>query len=253
LLQVLDDGRLTDSKGVTVNFKNTLIIMTSNAGSDKIMENFNNLKKDNLQEIVEKSKNDVSDALKKTMPPEFLNRIDEIIMFTPLSIAEIQKIVILQLTKLKKKLQLSDIDVNFSRAAINWLTRASYNPAFGARPVKRSIQRYILNELSVQILGSKVEKEGKIYIDVAEGKLVFQNLTDEQLQQKIKDEEKQADEAVEKGLNKSEKSATENKDITTAENEDKNKPGFWKKIGNWFRKIFGKKEIKSDLQAEKNN
>ncbi len=251
LLQVLDDGRLTDSKGVTVNFKNSLIIMTSNAGSDKIMENFNNLKKGNLDEIVEKSKQDVSDALKKTMPPEFLNRIDEIIMFTPLSINEIRKIVVLQLTSLKKKLLKNNIDLNFSRSAILWLTKVSYNPAFGARPVKRSIQRHILNELSVQILGTKLKDSNKIYIDVKENKLLFESLTDEQLQEKIKEEEKKSDENIEEIVKKSENSEIKKEEIIKSDEVKTNKPGFWKRIGNWFKNVFGKKESESDIQAEK--
>jgi len=253
LLQVLDDGRLTDSKGVTVNFKNSVIIMTSNAGSDKIMENFGNLKKDNIKEITEKSKVDVSEALKKMMPPEFLNRIDEIIMFTPLSISEIRKIVVLQLTSLKKKLIRNNIDLNFSRTAINWLTKVSYNPAFGARPVKRSIQRHILNELSLHILGTKVNQNNKVYIDVVENKLVFENLTEEKLQEKIKEEEKKSEENIEEIVKKSEKSDTKNSDIVKTEDTNENKPGFWKKIGNWFKKVFGKKEVETNIQPEKNN
>lgn len=237
LLQVLDDGRLTDSKGVTVNFKNTLIIMTSNAGSDKIMANFQELTKGNMREIVEKSKQDVSKVLKETMPPEFLNRIDEIIMFTPLSIGEIRKIVNLQLNSLKKRLSNQEIKIHLTSLAINYLTRLSYNPQFGARPVKRSIQRHLLDELSKKVLGGEVVKEKIILIDIKENKFHFSNLTNEELDLFIKDEKKEAEEKLGelkvKDDNKSE--------ILKSGDLNKDKPGFWKRFGNWFKNIFQKK------------
>ncbi len=193
LLQVLDDGRLTDSKGRTVNFKNTIIIMTSNAGSDKIMEHFENMTSANRSEKIRRAKADVSKVLKEKMAPEFLNRIDEIIMFTPLSVYEIRQIVVLQLNGLKKKLQKKDIRIHVSEKGVNWITRVSYKPQFGARPIKRSIQRYILNELSNQILTDTVTKEKIILIDEEKGKLSFTNISDEELNKLIEKEKKEAE------------------------------------------------------------
>jgi len=241
-LQVLDDGRLTDSKGVTVNFKNTVIIMTSNAGSDKIMDNFQKMNKDNAVEMVNKSKNEVSEALKKIMPPEFINRIDEIIMFSPLSISDIRKIVELQTNSLKKKLLKRDITVNFSRNSINWLTRASYVPQFGARPVKRSIQRNILNELSIQILNSTVSKDKIIYIDLKDNKLSFENLTKEEFDLRTKEEEKKVVETVEIPVNNT-KEEPKNTTLIEQNNNQEQKLGAWTRFKNWLKKIFSKKEI----------
>jgi len=201
LLQVLDDGRLTDSKGRTINFKNTIIIMTSNAGSDKIMDHFEKLTSANRKEKIRKAKEDVSKVLKEKMAPEFLNRIDEIIMFTPLSVYEIKKIAELQLRSLKKKLLGQEIMIHVSEKGINWITRLSYNPQFGARPIKRTIQRHILNELSKQILTDTVTKDKIILIDYKEGKLVFSNITEEEKEKLIEKEKKEA-EARKKELQK---------------------------------------------------
>lgn len=165
LLQVLDDGRLTDNKGRTVNFKNTIIIMTSNLGSSLIRDNFEKITDANRVQIVEQTKSQVMDLLKKTIRPEFLNRIDEIIMFTPLNEEEIRQIVKLQLNGVKKMVGQNGIDLEFTDAALDFISHEGYDPQFGARPVKRVIQRYVLNELSKQILSGKVDREHPIVID----------------------------------------------------------------------------------------
>ena len=165
LLQVLDDGRLTDNKGRTVNFKNTIIIMTSNLGSSLIRDNFEKITDANRVQVVEQTKSQVMDLLKKTIRPEFLNRIDEIIMFTPLNEEEIRQIVKLQLNGVKKMVGQNGIDLEFTDAALDFISHEGYDPQFGARPVKRVIQRYVLNELSKQILSGKVDWEHPIVID----------------------------------------------------------------------------------------
>ena len=165
LLQVLDDGRLTDNKGRTVNFKNTIIIMTSNLGSSLIRDNFEKITDANRVQVVEQTKSQVMDLLKKTIRPEFLNRIDEIIMFTPLNEGEIRQIVKLQLNGVKKMVGQNGIDLEFTDAALDFISHEGYDPQFGARPVKRVIQRYVLNELSKQILSGKVDREHPIVID----------------------------------------------------------------------------------------
>ena len=175
LLQVLDDGRLTDNKGRLVNFKNTIIIMTSNMGSQVIRENFANITDDNREETIEKTKEAVLDMLKQTIRPEFLNRIDEIIMFTPLNEEEIRKIVTLQLNSVKKMLANNGIALNFTDAALDFISDAGYDSQFGARPVKRAIQKYVLNELSKEILGMKIDKNRPITIDREGEGLVFKN------------------------------------------------------------------------------
>ncbi len=175
LLQVLDDGRLTDNKGRTVNFKNTIIIMTSNLGSSLIRDNFEKITDTNRNEVVEKTKGQVMELLKKTIRPEFLNRIDEIIMFTPLSENEIRQIVRLQLNGVQKMLDQNGIKLEFTDTALDFISHEGYDPQFGARPVKRVIQRYVLNELSKQILSGKVDREHPIVIDAQAGDLVFKN------------------------------------------------------------------------------
>ena len=165
LLQVLDDGRLTDNKGRTVNFKNTIIIMTSNLGSSLIRDNFEKITDANRVQVVEQTKSQVMDLLKKTIRPEFLNRIDEIIMFTPLNEDEIRQIVKLQLNGVKKMVGQNGIDLEFTDAALDFISHEGYDPQFGARPVKRVIQRYVLNELSKQILSGKVDREHPSVID----------------------------------------------------------------------------------------
>ena len=175
LLQVLDDGRLTDNKGRTVNFKNTIIIMTSNMGSSLIRENFEKINDSNHDTVVEQTKNQVLDLLKKTIRPEFLNRIDEIIMFTPLNESEIRQIVTLQLNGVKKMLDKNGISLEFTDAALDFISHEGFDPQFGARPVKRVIQKYVLNELSKEILSGHVNRDKAIVIDCVNGELVFKN------------------------------------------------------------------------------
>ena len=178
LLQVLDDGRLTDNKGRFINFKNTIIIMTSNMGSDIIRQNFegfNDKKEDEKQDIIARTKQDVMDRLKQIIRPEFLNRIDETVMFTPLSKKEILEIVELQVRSVKKMLQTNGITLEVTPAALDLLAEDGYDPEFGARPVKRTIQRLVLNQLSKDILAQKVDREHPITIDVRDDQLVFVN------------------------------------------------------------------------------
>ena len=177
LLQVLDDGRLTDNKGRNVNFKNTIIIMTSNMGSNVIRDNFSKMTDENRLETIESTKGQVLEMLKQTIRPEFLNRIDEIIMFTPLNRDEIEEIVGLQVNSIRKMLHNSaGIDFRVSPAAIRYLADEGYDPEFGARPVKRVIHRMVLNRLSKDILARKVDNTRPIIVDVdAEGRLVFRN------------------------------------------------------------------------------
>jgi ATP-dependent Clp protease ATP-binding subunit ClpB len=178
LLQVLDDGRLTDNKGRMVNFKNTIIIMTSNMGSQLIRDNFAKLPGMNDNEridTIERTKTDVLEMLKQTIRPEFLNRIDEIIMFTPLNQQQIEEIVGLQIKSIQKMLTPSGIDLQVTHAAIRFLAEEGYDPEFGARPVKRVIHRLILNQLSKDILAQRVDSSHPIVIDVADDKLTFIN------------------------------------------------------------------------------
>lgn len=175
LLQVLDDGRLTDNKGRTVNFKNTIIIMTSNMGSSLIRENFEKITDANRNTVVDETKKQVLELLKKTIRPEFLNRIDEIIMFTPLNEKEIREIVGLQLNAVKKMVEKNGIDLQFTDAALDFISHEGYDPQFGARPVKRVIQRYVLNELSKEILSGHVDRSRPIVIDRANDGLIFKN------------------------------------------------------------------------------
>jgi ATP-dependent Clp protease ATP-binding subunit ClpB len=166
LLQVLDDGRLTDNKGRTANFKNTIIIMTSNIGASMIQENTEKITEKNKEEILAKTKVEVFELLKKTIRPEFLNRIDEIIMFNPLTRDEIKEIVEIQFNSLVKMLSANDIKIKISQPAIDWLAQLGYDPQFGARPLKRVLQKRIMNELSKQILSGAISKEDEIKIDL---------------------------------------------------------------------------------------
>ena len=176
LLQVLDDGRLTDNKGRLVNFKNTIIIMTSNMGSNVIRDNFAAMTPENRDETIEKTKAEVIEMLKKTIRPEFLNRIDETIMFTPLNEAEIEEIVGLQIKGIKKMLEKNGVVLEVTPAALKYLAEEGYDPEFGARPVKRAIHRLVLNQLSKDILAQKVDKDRAIVIDVdGDNGLVFKN------------------------------------------------------------------------------
>lgn len=175
LLQVLDDGRLTDNKGRTVNFKNTIIIMTSNMGSQYIQSQFEHLTKENEETVVEDTKREVMNMLKKTIRPEFLNRIDEIIMFRPLTDVQIRQIVSIQIKGIAKRLAENGITLNVTDAAISFLAQAGFDPEFGARPVKRAIQNYVLNDLSKKIIAQQVDKDRPIIIDVEGDNLIFKN------------------------------------------------------------------------------
>ncbi len=175
LLQVLDDGRLTDNKGRMVNFKNTIIIMTSNMGSHVIRENFAKMTAENRGETIEKTKSEVLELLKQTIRPEFLNRIDEIIMFTPLNEAEIEEIVGLQIKSIQKMLATNGIRLEVTPAALKFLAEEGYDPEFGARPVKRVIHRMVLNQLSKDILSQKVDREHPITIDYDGNDIIFKN------------------------------------------------------------------------------
>jgi len=175
LLQVLDDGRLTDNKGRVVNFKNTIIIMTSNMGSSIIRDSFEKITAANHDEIIEQTRNQVMELLKKTIRPEFLNRIDETIMFTPLNETEIRQIVNLQLRGVSEMLASNGITLTFTEEALSFIAREGYDPQFGARPVKRVIQRYVLNELSKEILSQRIDKNKVITIDKKGQELVFLN------------------------------------------------------------------------------
>ena len=175
LLQVLDDGRLTDNKGRVVNFKNTIIIMTSNMGSNLIRENMAKINDSNREQVIENTKNAVLEMLKQTIRPEFLNRIDETIMFTPLTPGEIRQIVKLQIDNVAKMLKSNQIELSVTDNALDYLAAEGYDPEFGARPVKRAIQRLVLNQLSKDIIAQKVTNQAPITIDDTDDGLVFRN------------------------------------------------------------------------------
>ncbi|MFM7216704.1 MAG: ATP-dependent chaperone ClpB [Bacteroidota bacterium] len=178
LLQVLDDGRLTDNKGRTANFKNTIIIMTSNIGSHLIQENFGEMNELNREETIARTRNQVYDLLKKTIRPEFLNRIDEVIMFQPLDREQIRSIVELQFNQLSRMLAQNDIVLTATTEAIDWLAQLGYDPQFGARPMKRVLQKKVMNELSKQILAGTVRKEDRIELDVNDrNEFLFRNVS----------------------------------------------------------------------------
>ncbi|MCB9204369.1 MAG: ATP-dependent chaperone ClpB [Flavobacteriales bacterium] len=180
LLQVLDDGRLTDNKGRVVNFKNTIIIMTSNLGSHLIQEKMSDINEVNREEVLSSTRNELFELLKQTLRPEFLNRIDDIIMFTPLTREDVSEIARLQLQLLGKQLKKNGIDFTFTDDCVDWISQLGYDPQFGARPLKRVIQREVLNELSKQILAGKVNKEGTIVLDCFDQQVVFRNQTKEE-------------------------------------------------------------------------
>lgn len=175
LLQVLDDGRLTDNKGRTVNFKNTIIIMTSNIGSSLIRDNFAAINDSNHDEIMERTRNQVFELLKQTIRPEFLNRVDELIMFAPLDKQQIEAIVKLQLASIQQLLGTNGIQLEMSREAFDFIASEGYDPQFGARPVKRAIQRLLLNELSKSILAGKVSRNSTIQVERQGDALIFSN------------------------------------------------------------------------------
>ncbi len=175
LLQVLDDGRLTDNKGRVVNFKNTIIIMTSNMGSQLIRERFEHLTDQNRAQVVEDTRNEVLDLMKKTIRPEFLNRIDDIIMFLPLTKPQIRDVVRLQVNTISKLLKDIEVEMTVSDSALDFIAEAGFDPEFGARPVKRVLQRELLNELSKKLIAQEVDKARPIVVDSDGEKLVFRN------------------------------------------------------------------------------
>jgi ATP-dependent Clp protease ATP-binding subunit ClpB len=175
LLQVLDDGRLTDNKGRTVDFKNTIIIMTSNIGSHIIQENLEKINSENREHILIQTKEQVFELLKKSIRPEFLNRVDEIIMFQPLTQEEVRKIVELQLRKVEQMLEKNNIKLSATKKAIDHIANVGFDPQFGARPIKRVIQKDIINELSKMLLSEKVNKDTTIIVDEKNGQLIFKN------------------------------------------------------------------------------
>jgi len=175
LLQVLDDGRLTDNKGRVVNFKNTIIIMTSNIGSHLIQEAFDNVTDTNVEEATEKAKTEVMNLLRQTIRPEFLNRVDEIIMFAPLLKKEIRSIIRIQLNNLQKLISESGIHLEFTDYALDFLAENGFDPQFGARPLKRLIQKEIVNALSKRILAGDIDKTKPVIVDVFDGVVVFRN------------------------------------------------------------------------------
>ncbi|HBF21127.1 MAG TPA: type VI secretion system ATPase TssH, partial [Cryomorphaceae bacterium] len=175
LLQVLDEGRLTDNKGRTVNFRNTIIIMTSNLGSTLMQERFEGLTETNKHQLFEETRDEIIQMLRKTIRPEFLNRIDELVMFLPLDKKDVKQIVGLQVKQLKKTLKRQNIDIDVTDSALSYLADVGFDPQFGARPIKRLIQKRIMNQLSKDILAGKVEKNSLILIDTEGDSLVFRN------------------------------------------------------------------------------
>jgi ATP-dependent Clp protease ATP-binding subunit ClpB len=178
LLQVLDDGRLTDNKGRTVDFRNTIIIMTSNMGSQVIRENFEAGADDAGEvpaDVVEKTKDEVVELLKQFLKPEFLNRIDEIVMFTPLTRRDTLEIVDIQIAAVEKMLHHNGVTLKVDNRARGWLAQEGYDPVYGARPVKRVIQQNLINELSKQILGGKIDREKPVEVSADSSGLTFQN------------------------------------------------------------------------------
>jgi ATP-dependent Clp protease ATP-binding subunit ClpB len=180
LLQVLDDGRLTDNKGRTVNFKNTIIIMTSNLGSDAIHEHFDSIKISEFEEASKKAKTDVMELLKQTVRPEFLNRIDETILFLPLTKDDIKEIVKIQLNLMRKKLTAQNINLVIKEDAFNWIAEMGYDPFFGARPIKRVIQKNVMNELSKALLSDRIDTRQNVILDVFDDQVVFRKPINEE-------------------------------------------------------------------------
>jgi len=179
LLQVLDDGRLTDNKGRVVNFKNTIIIMTSNIGSHLIQDAFENVDEDSVEQATDRAKAEVMNLLRQTIRPEFLNRVDEIIMFHPLLRKEIRNIINIQLKHLQQLVAENNIHLAFSDYLVDFLAENGYDPQFGARPLKRLIQKEIINQLSKRILAGDIDKTKPVLVDVFDGTVVFRNETPE--------------------------------------------------------------------------
>jgi ATP-dependent Clp protease ATP-binding subunit ClpB len=174
LLQVLDDGRLTDGKGRTVNFKNTIIIMTSNLGSDIIRQNMETINDTNREKVLEDTKNEVLSLLKNTIRPEFLNRIDETIIFSPLTREEIGEVVKIQMAGVNKALKDQGLEIVLDDDVLDWISELGYDPEFGARPVKRVIQKEILNKLATDLISGKVGKKPQIHARMNRSEIVFE-------------------------------------------------------------------------------
>ncbi|MBL7863620.1 MAG: AAA family ATPase, partial [Cyclobacteriaceae bacterium] len=182
LLQVLDDGRLTDNKGRVANFKNTIVIMTTNIGSALIHERFEKITNDSFFEVMEETKEEVLELLRKSMRPEFINRIDEIVMFRPLSKTDVRKIVTIQVELIRKRLLESGIQLDVTPAAQDRIAQLGFDPQYGARPLKRVLQRELLNELSKQILSGTISKDSVIQVDTPnEVEFVFHNIAHTEL------------------------------------------------------------------------
>jgi len=177
LLQVLDEGRLTDNKGRVANFKNTIIIMTTNIGSTLIQERFENLDEKNVEEVVESTRAAVLDILKKSVRPEFLNRVDETIMFRPLSRTDLRKIVSIQFELIRHRIEQGGITVEISEDALDYLAAVGFDPQFGARPLKRVMQREILNELSKEIIAGEITTGDHVVIDIDGNKISFNTIS----------------------------------------------------------------------------
>jgi ATP-dependent Clp protease ATP-binding subunit ClpB len=175
LLQVLDDGRLTDNKGRTVDFKNTILIMTSNSGSEVIQDNLSRINEINREEILEKTRRQVLEILKNSVRPEFLNRIDEVIVFHPLTQDNLREILKLQIEGVKVKLQELNINLEFTEYALNYLCDKGYDPSYGARPLKRILQKELVNELAKSILRGTLTKDKPVIVDYFDDLLVFRN------------------------------------------------------------------------------
>jgi ATP-dependent Clp protease ATP-binding subunit ClpB len=176
LLQVLDDGRLTDNKGRVANFKNTIIIMTSNLGSHLIQDRFEEMNEHNHAQIEEQTRSDLFDLLKKTISPEFLNRIDDVIMFTPLTRKDVRNIVKLQFKLIMDRIPDNQFSIEISEDAIDWLAAVGYDIAHGARPVKRMLQKYLINDLSREILSGRMENRKKVKVEIENDEIVFRYL-----------------------------------------------------------------------------
>ncbi|HRH63542.1 MAG TPA: AAA family ATPase, partial [Bacteroidia bacterium] len=185
LLQVLDDGRLTDNKGRVVNFKNTIIIMTSNLGSQIIQENSEGFTEANRDKIMAKTRIEVFELLKKSIRPEFLNRIDETILFTPLNREEVKRVVEIQFGIIAKMMKENHVNMEATPEAIDWLAQLGYDPQFGARPVKRVLQKRVVNELSKQLLAGKVQPDSDIMLDVFNGEFVFRNKIEKEIKRNV--------------------------------------------------------------------
>jgi ATP-dependent Clp protease ATP-binding subunit ClpB len=175
MLQVLDDGRLTDNKGRVVNFKNSIIIMTSNMGSQIIQDNFEKITEKNHEEIVDATKNEVMNLLRQQIRPEFLNRVDEIILFQPLMRKEVKQIIRIQLNNLKRLVSQNGIELSFSDYLLDYLAENGFDPQYGARPLKRMIQKEIINSLSKKILAGDVDRTHPVLVDVFDGIVIFRN------------------------------------------------------------------------------